>query len=296
MSHATRLSAIVPCVDGAHLAQKLDDLAALELWLAEIVVCFNGPEEELDPVRAIAESPRATRCVVSISPPLNKARALKDGLAHVTTGRILYTDVDCLLARAPGDLVDDLRSEDVRSFLVLRAPTRSEREIRTKLGRRRALGALYRHAGLLYLSARGGGYIAGDISETIDERALSDDLLFPAEYAAAHGRGIIPSEALVFYEAREEGRRRYTDKLPRLIYGSFQAVRLARSRRVRASIVVQKLAKYVLVALTPPAVVATLALMGLPLWPALLLLPASRLFIRTWEGLARGIRGAQPRW
>lgn len=292
-----RLSVLVPTTGEERLGEKLRDLQKLEPWLAEIVVCFNGPEAEVAAVAAVVDTtPTACPCILVDSKPFSKAAAFREGLTRATSERVLYTDADCLIHGKPGDLLSVLDSDDVSSFLVLRRPTGSKLEVRAKLARRQTLASLYERLGLLYLSARGGGYVAGNLDGVLDERALSDDLLFPAEWAAQTGAQIVPSGALVFYEARSKDSRRYLDKLPRLIYGSFQAARLAHSRRVRASIAVQKLAKYVVVAATPFVVVGGLAVMRLPLWPGAILLLCTRLFLRTWEGFVRGIWDLPPRW
>ena len=290
------LSVLVPATGTSLLRDKLTDLCKLSAWVTEVVVCFNGVGDDLEALREILAEPRPIECLLSISSPFNKAIALRQGLNVATSARILYTDVDCLIYGVPEDIQPVIDSSDVCSFLVLRAPARSCTEVRAKLLRRKLLGKLCDAVGLLYLSARGGGYVAGNLAESIDERVLSDDLLFPAEYAATRGVRIVPSEALVFYESRSDDERRYADKLPRLIYGSAQAFRLARSPRVRASLAVEKLTKYVVVAATPIVLLCVLAAVGLPLWIAAVLLVRARLFVRTWEGLGRGIWNAPPRW
>lgn len=294
-SSPARLSVLVPAISATSLERKLRDLRRLASWIDEVVVCFNGAERDLARVEEIVAREDVLRCVLSVTSPFNKAEALRGGLAHVSSTRILYSDVDCLIHGEPGELRPVLETDDVCTFLVLRATPRSKHEVLLKLARRRVLARVYRALGLVYLSARGGGYVAGDMTDVIDERVLSDDLVFPAEHAAARGVRVVPSEALVFYEAHADGRR-YADKLPRLIYGSFQAARLARARRLRASLAVEKLAKYLLVAAVPPAALGAIAARRLPPWLGLALLFRARLFVRTWEGVLRGVGDRPPRW
>lgn len=288
-----RLAAVVPAVGGSFLDEKLADLARIREWLDLVVVCFNGPESELEVVRQAADrAPLPVR--VSVSPPFGKARALSDGLGLVGERRVLYTDVDCLIHGEPRDLAEVVKGSDVFSFLVLRSLPRGERAVRWKLLRRRFLGRMYDRIGLPYLCVRGGGYVTDDLREVIQEQAMSDDLLFSAEHAARSGRRIVPSEALVFYEAADA--RPYVDKLPRLIFGTFQAFRLARSGRVRMSLLVQKILKYTIVALAPAIAVGVLWLADLPVWLAAVLIVRWRMFVHTWEGVARGVLGKKPRW
>jgi hypothetical protein len=290
------LTALIPCVGPGLLPEKLRDLERLSAWLEEVVVCFNGDPASRLAVEQVVGEPRPYSCRVSLSRPFNKGAALRAGLEGVRTQRVLYTDVDCLLYGEPVALDETILADDVCSFLVLRGPSRRPSGVRLKLARRRILGRVYDALGLYYLSVRGGGYVAGNMSEAIEDSVFSDDLVFSAEHAARSGARIVPSGALIFYEALVQDGRRYDDKIPRLIYGSFQAARLTRSGRLRRSLVVQKLAKYVGVALVPPGTVVALRMAGLPIWPAAALVLRWRLFLRTWEGIARGAVDAPPRW
>lgn len=291
------LTAIVPCVRAQGLGQKLDDLRRLRPVLEEVLICFNGTEADEPAVSALVSASGLPACRLIRSRPFAKADALLAGAAEAANSRILYTDDDCLLWGDPNldELARALETKDVVSFLVLRRADASARRVRAHLLRRRLQRNLVSAVGLLYLGARGGGYISGDVRGRLHPAAYQDDLFGSAEWAASEGVSVVVSSALVFQEAPRPSAS-YRRKLPRLMYGSFQALRISQYPRVQASIVVLKLGKYLVVGALPALVPLGLWLADQPLWLVLALVPGARTFALVWEGIVRGITDRPPTW
>lgn len=298
MSVSRRLAVLIPCVGPEHLSRKLADFTKLGVVVDHVVLCFNGPPGDLEAVAELARQSPVQPCRVSKSEPYRKAAALNAGLELAQSDRILFSDVDCFLRGEP-DITEVQRlvaGDDVIAFPVLRRPRSNPRQLQWTLARRHAVQRTMSALGLYYIGVRGGGYIAGDLRGSLPPQTWSDDMVGPANWAARRGSSIVASHALIFEELPAD-RGGYVRKLPRLIYGSFQAVRLSPHRRVKASIAIMKLAKYVLVAASPLLALAGLALLGLPLWlPLLLLLPLARTILLTWEGIVRGVLDRPPTW
>lgn len=293
----TGLTAIVPCVRALGLGQKLDDLGRLRPVLEEVLICFNGTADDEPAVSALVSASGLPACRLIRSRPFAKADALLAGAAQAASSRILYTDDDCLLWGDPDldELARVLETKDVVSFLVLRRADASARRVRAHLLRRRLQRNLVSAVGLFYLGARGGGYISGDVRGCMHPAAYQDDLFGSVEWAASEGVSVVVSSALVFHEAPRPSAL-YRRKLPRLIYGSFQALRISRYRRVKASIVVLKLGKYLVVGTLPGVVVLGLWLADQPLWLVFALAPGTKTFALVWEGIARGLFDWPPSW
>ena len=289
------LSVMVPCTDSRYLRDKLRDCEKLSGVEYEVIVCYNGRANGLREVREIVEGVGAGRTLVCSSEPFNKNEALRAGLAVARSDRILYSDVDCLMLGEPDPVeVRHLVSgAPVVSFPVLRRAGRASCIL--AILKRTLFSEFYRGIGLHYLSVRGGGYLCGNYARFLRRDVYHDDMLYPLEFAESSATWVQCSDVLVFYE-RAESARDYVRKIPRLVYGSLQAARLTRYRRVRLSIVIQKHVKYFVFAFSPVLAVLVVLAVGLPpAWGALSLLPW-RALVGTWQGILAGLAGRPPGW
>ncbi len=289
------LSVIVPCTDARYLRVKLDDFRKLRRIPLDIIVCYNGPEEGLAAALEAVSGAWDSAAVLCRSQPFNKNLALAKGLELARFDRILYTDVDCLLYGDPDlERLDELlRTTDVVSFPVFRS-TNALRVVVARAGRRvwAYTWTLFR---IPYLSFRGGGYVCGNFRELIRADLYGDDCVYSLEYAMSHGHRIVISEALEFYEL-PEGARDYPSRLPRLIYGGFQAFRVAKYPRAKLAILLQKQLKYLAVALSPALAVLFCYAVGLPSLLGLAVLVRARTITKTWQGIWIGMWDRPPRW
>jgi hypothetical protein len=289
------LSVIVPCTDARDIEAKVIDCSKLRGIDHEVIICYNGPRAGAANAQSAVAAASGVRIRLCESEPFNKNGALRAGLRVASFNRILYTDVDCRILETPDTarLSKLLEEATIISFPVLRSQKRLHRFLATL--RRRVLSKVWPALDLYFLSIRGGGYVCGNFMDLVRGEVCNDDLLYPLEYAESVGREVVHSEELMFYEHGGSSTN-YVNKIPRLIYGSFQAARLTRFARVRLSIVLQKHVRFFAVGLYPVLAAAACAVVGLPVFLAALTIVHWRWILKTWEGILAGILDRPPRW